>query len=177
MHHVSLLCAHTAFASSRRPGHGVPIALAAPKRRPPCNAALLQFRRLQFACDPRLCVRHPHWIDGRALNASEFATAGLHDYEMHRLLALRAVGRRGIFGHVTLTLDQAGAQHSQSPVLPRIGAVITYSAPFVLTKASRFRTANRDGTLTYRLVLDVETGRRVPENEIGHQSGYTRLRR
>jgi hypothetical protein len=35
-------------------------------------------------------------------------------------------------------------------VLPRMGRVMTYCAPFVPTKASQFRTQNRDGTLTYR---------------------------
>jgi hypothetical protein len=44
---------------------------------------------------------------------------------------------------VTLTLDQAGAQNSQSPGTAEDGAVMTYSAPVVLTKASQFRTAKQ----------------------------------
>jgi hypothetical protein len=53
-------------------------------------------------------------------------------------------GGGGFLGMWTLTLDQAGAQHSQSPGTAEDGGgVMIYCAPFVLTKASQFRTAKQ----------------------------------
>jgi hypothetical protein len=64
---------------------------------------------------------------------------------------LDMLGAEGSLAWVT-PADQAGAQHSQSPGTAEDGAVMTYSAPFMLTKASQFRTAEhgRDPDLSSR---------------------------
>jgi hypothetical protein len=60
-----------------------------------------------------------------AVDATEFTTARFDEHKTHRLAALRTDRRRGILGHRTLTLDQAGAlPNSLSPNTAEDGAVM-----------------------------------------------------
>jgi hypothetical protein len=56
-------------------------------------------RRLEFVYHASLYVRHPHWIDAVAFNASKLPAASFDDHEMHWLAALRTGWGRRIFWH------------------------------------------------------------------------------
>jgi hypothetical protein len=131
-----------------------------PEKRVPVSAAIdlpTQCRHEVF-----LDIRGGPYSGGRRVPENGFFTSGIRSgsgtsQSMQRNLRppvftstkcmglwhFRQEGGGGFLGMWTLTLDQAGAQHSQSPVLPRMGRVMTYCAPFELTKASQFRTSKQ----------------------------------
>jgi hypothetical protein len=84
----------------------------------PAKAALLV---AEFALEPRLHFFAMHRVGVTTINAAEHSLAvTFRQYQLHRPLALWADGRIGLnLGHRSLTLDQAGAQGSQSPMVAK----------------------------------------------------------
>jgi hypothetical protein len=84
------------------------------------GAALL---RMTWFAREKLChFRQSERVGNLAFDATEFTAARFYEHKVHGLVALRAGRWRRIFGHWTLTLDQARAQHSQSPGTAEDGA-------------------------------------------------------
>ena len=85
------------------------------------------FLRAEFALEPGLRLGAIHWIWLTAIDAAQLAPARpLIEHKPHWPMALRTDRRKGMnLRHLVCTLDQAGAQYSQSPVGAQGGAVMS----------------------------------------------------
>jgi hypothetical protein len=79
----------------------------------------------QLPIQPTACFRIVHRIGLAAIGTTELSAAGvLGEHQPHSFPTLRADGRGWLdLGH-SVSLDQAGAQHSQSPMNTEARAVM-----------------------------------------------------
>jgi hypothetical protein len=74
----------------------------------------------------KLCdIGRPKRIAAVAIDTTEFTSASFDKHEFHRLVALRADRRRGVFRHNAHAGSGASDGCSQSPITAETGAVMT----------------------------------------------------
>jgi hypothetical protein len=84
----------------------------------------LSIQRSQFTTKKLCDIGRPKRIAAVAIDTTEFTSASFDKHEFHRLVALRADRRRGVFRHDAHARSGASVVCSQSPISAETGAVM-----------------------------------------------------